>query len=229
MKKLFFAATLVARLTAQGADSLLERSEALFATSNLWGTTTVAYEAVLDAALRPLKGQADVRRRWFVALCGYDEFPSGTGDGTWLREKRRLVWLNQPRKAIVSSTNCWLAAASYLRRLKEQDRPELQELEDRMQPENVVQPPLNDTASETLKAYLAGRVNGINADFATHRAIRSAVSQIGHAVTNDFPRAILPTLSMAERFAIISNVAERACLTATERAILQSLANDRED
>ena len=48
------------------------------------------------------------------------------------------------------------------------------------------------------------------------------------AIKSD-PVGSLPTLSMAERFAIISNVAERACLTATERAILQSLANDRED
>ena len=223
MKKLFFAATVVAvTLATQGADDMSARLDALLATSNLWGTTVAEYGAALGAALRPLKGQADAQRRWFVAMCGYDEFPSGTNDVSWLREKRRMVWLCLPRKAIVSSTNCWLAAASYLRRLKEQDIPELQELEGLIRPESVVQLQINDTASENLKAYLASRADGINASFAMHRSIRSAISQIVHAVTNDFPCAILPTIPAAERFSIISNVAERARLTTVERATIEA-------
>ena len=119
MKKFFFATTVAAAtLVSQGVDDMSAQLDALLATSNLWGTTVAEYGAALDAALRPLKGQADVQCRWFVAMCGYDEFPSGTSDVSWLREKRRMVWLSLPRKTMSSSTNCWLAAASYLRRLK---------------------------------------------------------------------------------------------------------------
>lgn len=222
MKKHFFATMVAAAAMATyGVDDTSAQLDALLATSNLWGATASAYDAALGAALQPLKGQSDVLRRWFVAMCGYDEFPSGTNDSSWLLKKRRLIWLSLPQKAIVSSTNCWLAAASYLRRLKEQDSAELQELEGLINPESVVQPQINGLASEGLKAYLAGNADGINANFAMHRSIRSAISQIVHSVTNDFPCAILPTIPAEERFSIISNVAERARLTTAEQATIE--------
>lgn len=220
MKRLFYAAVTIAMLATHAADDIAEQTEALFATSNLWGTTTAEYDAALGAALRPLKGQTDVQCLWFAAVCDYAEFPSGAGDSSWLMEKRRLLWLNLPRKVIVSSTNCWCAVAAYLGRLKEQVRPELQELEDLIQTGSVIQTPLNDTASESLKAYLSNRANGLNADFAAHRAIRSAILQTARAVTNDFPCAILPQMDATERTAIVSNIAERARLTEAEASVL---------
>ena len=48
MKKLFFAATVVAvTLATQGADDMSARLDALLATSNQWGTTVAEYDVRL--------------------------------------------------------------------------------------------------------------------------------------------------------------------------------------
>ena len=197
---------------AVGLPCLADDGDVLMATSNLWGVSLHEYQVSVGSALRQVEPQSGSRCLWFVDVCGYDEFPLSRSDTTWLDEKRRLMILNLRTKVVSTSTNCWLAAADFLCRIKQSYVPELVELESLRTPGNLGQESLDVAASGALMSYLCDTNSNFKADWQCHGKLRTTESTLMRMVTNDFPRAILPGLAPSQRPLVISNIAERAAI-----------------
>jgi len=207
-----YVAVLVA-FCAVSSLCLADDGDVLMATSNLWGVSLHEYRESVGSALRQIGPQSEARCLWFVDMCGYDEFPLSRSDTTWLDEKRRLVIFNLRTKAVSTSTNCWLAAADFLRRIKRSYVPELVELESLRVSGTPGQESLDGAASVALMSYLCDTNSNFKSDWQCHGKLRTAESTLMRTVTNDFPRAILPGLAPSQRPLVISNIAERAAIS----------------
>jgi len=198
---------------AVGLPCLADDGDALLATSNLWGVSLYEYQEAVGNVLRQVGPQSEIRCLWFADMCGYNEFPLSRSDMTWLDEKRKLMIFNLRTKVVSTSTNCWLAAADFLCRIKHSYVPELVELESLRAPGNLGHESLDGSASGALMSYLSDTNSNFKADWQCHGKLRTTESTLMRMVTNDFPRAILPGLAPSQRPLVISNIAERAAIS----------------
>lgn len=189
---------------AQGEESAVALREALYATSNLWGRAddVGAYRMARRRIGMQLKERRDgnaIWREWNEEFLRFIAHSPDTSD-VWLEEGGVELLMSGSDGSTCTSTNCWLAAADYSRRVLGLRRAAYAEWVAQNQGRGASGTFELGTAPAYREAW--------NRLAVADRAVEPAL----YALTNLFPAAILPKLSTDEGSAFYSNVLRRADL-----------------
>lgn len=192
----------IVAVLAQGADSPAALREALYATSNLRGKTddVGAYRMArhrIGMQLKKCQNGDAIWREWNEEFLRFIAHSPDTRD-VWLEEGGVELLMSGSDGSTCTSTNCWLAAADYSRRVLGLRRAAYAEWTAQNQGRGA-------SGTFELEAAPAYR-EAWNRLAVADRAVEPAL----YALTNLFPAAILPRLSTDEGAAFYSNVLRRA-------------------
>jgi len=203
--KMFFIplATLLC-LPLSAAQVPLELKGALYGISNLWGKAggVKKYQSERSAIEERLKCYSDgavVWREWRMDFLRFisDAFVVDYG---WIREASAEILLSAFSGSTCQSTNCWMSAADYVHKVQSKQTACRAEL-DILEAENDGFTLPN---TKSMKVLVDTRNRCVMLETASNPAF--------FAVTNVFPRWILPTLPPAEGAQLYTNVMRRAGL-----------------
>lgn len=181
-----------------------DQEDGLFAVSNFWGRdTTGQFRQRLFAALPSpsTNNYSEIMRTWFLDFVSYPDILQETEKPYWMVEKSFLVYFFSQTPPVGTSTNCWYAAAELLGRYREI---------------------LQVAESNACAAASLGNVSGITSSeiqqrFDLYRELRmkahslkNIVPALSNAVTNAFPKCILPTVPENGRASMLTNVFKKA-------------------
>lgn len=207
LKWLLFAASVVSSCLSRGDATIPALAENLFATSNLWDVSIATYEAGVMECVSAMRGSTACNETfvdWYTQLSFYDETPNQSKGGEWILEKGLMLSRYARLSAVATSTNAWLAVAKCLGRMKVKKRLLMDE-----RSTNALSN-MNAVASSEWNSLLYERAAALHAIRNSCIGIDKAIPLLEDAVTNGFPRAILPLLSDDMQREVVSNIIESA-------------------
>lgn len=181
-----------------------DQEDDLFAVSNFWGRDTAGqFRQRLFAALPSpsTNNYSEIMRTWFLDFVSYPDMLQETGKPYWMVEKSFLVYFFSQTPPVGTSTNCWFAAAELLGRYREILRVAESNACDAASFGNVSGMP----SSEIQRRFDLYRDLKMKA-----HSLKNIVPALSNAVTNAFPKCILPMVSEEDRAEMMTNVLIKA-------------------
>lgn len=181
-----------------------DQEDGLFAVSNFWGrNTTGQFRQQLFAALPSpsTNNYSEIMRSWFLDFVSYPDLLQETEKSYWMVEKSFLVYFFSQTPPVGTSTNCWFAAAELLGRYREILRVAESNACDAASLGNVSDMP----SSEIQRRFDLYRDLKMKA-----HSLKNIVPALSNAVTNAFPKCILPMVPEEDRAEMMTNVLIKA-------------------
>ena len=196
--------TLLTFSTVLVGSGQTDPGDGLSAVSNFWGRdTTGQFRQRLFAALPSpsTNNYSEIMRTWFLDFVSYPDMLQETEKPYWMVEKSFLIYFFSQTPPVGTSTNCWYAAAELLRRYREI---------------------LRAAESNACEAASLGNISGMTSSEIQQRfdlyresrmkahSLKNIVPALSNAVTNAFPKCILPMVPEDGRAAMMTNVLKTA-------------------
>lgn len=192
MRCLWIFLLLIVLLGQAYAES--EIAERLISTSNQWGCVLNAHrQGVLAlAAVVATNGEAQTMLEWYQNLSTYPNFLEDDARLEWIGEKAFLMRYFSDIKPISQSTNCWFSAARELGRRRDSATRLNAALE------NLSPSVQTNLTTDSAQAIFDRRRE---LKYQLYR-LQNGERFLIEAVTNVFPRNVLPTIPPLEQDAI---------------------------